>query len=196
MQTLKLLPLCRFIWIFFCDHLQLLCGFTRIFFDTVFLCACFGNILIWPKLFYEILLMPGLNRSVVHWRWTWHRCQYIVVDRTAVFLQPISVPRMVLQPVLNRCPSVLISFLLMAAPRACGALRGVTEPPPAEPQDLLHIKLFLSRYWHFFQEKKKTKAYSFRKEMDSLLSLVFQLLFLRKDNKRTNTGSSLPLSSD
>lgn len=38
-----------------------------------------------------------------------------------------------------------------------------------------------------------TKAYSFRKETDSL-SLVFQLLFLRKDNKRTNTGSLLSLS--
>lgn len=157
-QTLKVLPLCRFIWIFLCDHLQLLWGFIWIFFDTVFLCACFGNIFIWSKLFYEVLLMPGLNGSVVHRGWTWHRCQYIVVDRTAVFLQPISVPRVVLQPVLNRCPSVFISFLLMAAPRACRALRGVTEPPPAEPQDLLHIKLFLSRYWHFFQEKKKNKC--------------------------------------
>lgn len=157
MQTLKLLPLCRFIWIFFCDHLQLLCAFTWIFFEAVFLSACFRDILIWAKLFYEILLMPGLNRSVVHWGWTWHGGQYVVVDRTAGFLQPISVPSVVLQPVLNWCPPVLISFLLMAAPRACGALRGVTEPPPAEPQDLLHIKLLLARYWHFFQEKKKNQ---------------------------------------
>lgn len=95
-QTLKLLPLCRFICIFFCDHLQLLCGFTWIFFDRVFLCACFGNILIWSQLLNEVLLVPGLDGSVVHRRWPWHGGQDVVVDRTAVFLQPISVPRVAL----------------------------------------------------------------------------------------------------
>lgn len=144
-QTLKLLPLCRFICILLCDHLQLLGGFTRIFFSRVLLRACFGDLLVGPQLLDEVLWVPGVDGPVMHRCWPRHGGQDVVVDRAAVLLQPISVPRVALQPVLHRGPPVLESFLLVAAPGAGGALRGVAEPPPAEPQDLLHIKLFLPR---------------------------------------------------
>lgn len=90
--------------------------------------------------------MPAVDGALVPRRRARHGGQDVVVHGAAALLQPIPVPRVALQPVLHRGAPVLVPFLLVAAPGAGGALRGVAEPPPAEPQDLLHIKLLLPRH--------------------------------------------------
>lgn len=59
-----------------------------------------------------------------------------------------SVPALTLEPALHRCPPVVEAVGLQEAAVPCGTLRGVTEPAPAEPKDLLHVKLLLSRHRH------------------------------------------------
>lgn len=46
------------------------------------------------------------------------------------FFQSVSVLSMVVQPALNRGPSMLISFLLKAVSSVGRPLRGMTKPPP------------------------------------------------------------------
>lgn len=124
--------------------MQLLRGFAGLLFVGVFLRAALGAVLAGAQLLDDaLLLLPAVPGAVMHRRGAGHRSQDVVMNGAAVLLEPISVPRVALEPVLHWGSPVLKPFLLVAAPGAGGALRGVAEPSPAEPQDLLHIKLFL-----------------------------------------------------
>lgn len=105
-----------------------------------------GKLLASLEVLDDVLLVPWLIA-----RPDINRCGSRVRNQNAVhgavaLAKSSSVPGVTLQP--DRCSPVVETFLLDIAPIPSWGLSVVAEPAPAEPEDLLHIKLLFSRHRH------------------------------------------------